>query len=62
MTEKYGSSKNMSAEEKEEKKMYADMDLRTLVEAEEIKRDKERLRAAKKCAREKMKSMKEITA
>lgn len=51
--------KNMS---EEEKKMHAEADLRTLVEAEEIKRDSARLKAAKKCAREQKKSLETITA
>lgn len=39
---------------KQEEKWQAESDMRTLVEAEEIKRDPKRLAAAKKQAQEKM--------
>lgn len=39
---------------KQEDKWQVESDMRTLVEAEEIKRDPKRLAAAQKCAKEKM--------
>lgn len=44
----------------EEKKWMAEEDLRTLVKAEEIKSDKDRLRAAMKCRDEKMKAFRKV--
>ena len=38
----------------DEKKMMAENDLHTLIEAEKIKKDAARFSAAKKCAKEKM--------
>jgi hypothetical protein len=44
----------------DEKKMMAESDLHTLVEAEKIKKDKPRFTAAMKCRDEKMKAMQAI--
>jgi hypothetical protein len=44
----------------DEKKMMAENDLHTLVEAEKIKKDKARFSAAMKCRDEKMKAMEAI--
>jgi len=52
-------AKTMSkiAMRKEEEKWRAESDLRTLTEAEEIKRDPKRLKYAQDCAREKLVEM-----
>lgn len=44
----------------DEAKHRAEGDVRTLIRAGEIRRDKERLRAALKCAREQMKSLEAV--
>jgi hypothetical protein len=49
-------------DKEQEAKWRAESDLRSLVEAEEIRKDKGRMAAALKCAREKMAAMKEIKA
>lgn len=41
----------------DEKKMYAEMDLGTLIDAEKIKKDPARLKAAMTCRKEKMAAM-----
>lgn len=46
--------------DKEEKRWRAESDLRTLIEAEEIRADKPRLKAAMNIRKEKMASMKKI--
>lgn len=55
----------MNAKEKkeyedQEKKWRAESDLRTLVDAEKIKADPDRLKAAMKCKREQMDALKNI--
>lgn len=44
----------------EDKKWRAESDLRTLQSAEDIKRDKARMAAAKNCAKEQMQNLKKI--
>lgn len=44
----------------DEKKMMAESDLHTLIEAEKIKKDKPRMKAAMACRDEKMKAMEAI--
>jgi hypothetical protein len=48
---------NKAAMEKEQKKYMAESDLRTLIEAEKIKKDKARYGAAMKCHAEQMKAL-----
>jgi hypothetical protein len=47
-------------EKYDEKKMIAESDLHTLIEAERIKKDKARFAAAMKCRDEKMTAMQQI--
>ena len=47
-------------ETEEGKKWRAENDMRTLVDAEEIKKDKKRYNAALACAKEKMAAMKKV--
>lgn len=44
----------------EDKKWRAQDDLRALQRAEEIRKDKERMKAAKECAKEQMNNLKDI--
>lgn len=44
----------------DEKKMMAESDLHTLIEAEKIKKDKARMSAAMQCKKEKMAAMEAI--
>ena len=46
----------------EEKKFMADMDLRTLIEAQRIKKDAKRYKAAMACHAEQMKQLASIAA
>jgi hypothetical protein len=46
----------------EDAKWRAESDLRTLTHAQEIQKDKMRLRAAKVCAKEQMKSLSKVTS
>lgn len=61
-----GSTKMSAKEKKEyedqEKKWRAESDLRTLVDAEKIKSDPDRLKAAMKMKREQMDALKNIKA
>ena len=50
----------MHAETAEDKKWKIESDLRSLVDAEEVKKDKKRYSAAMKLAKEKMAAMKDI--
>lgn len=50
------------AEDEQEKKWRAESDLRSLIEAEKIKADPERLKMAMKMKREQMDALKKITA
>lgn len=45
----------------EDKKYRAESDLRTLQEAGKIQKDKERMKAAKSCAKEQMKALSHVT-
>lgn len=46
----------------DEKKMRGEMDLRTLIDAEKIKKDPERMKVAMQCRKEMMDSLKKVEA
>lgn len=53
-------SGNVAKDDAREKRWRAEDDMRTMKAAEEIKRDKERIKAMKEVAREQMKDLKKL--
>ena len=53
---------NTKTDKEQEAKWRAEADLRSLVEAEEVRKDKARMKAAMACAREQMDAMQAIKA